>query len=381
MTVQQQAAIQSMTEWLSHENELGRKPHKIEVAGQFERHDMQYYIIKYKKNMLGGWLLGVCGGYEAPEDTEHCGHIFSEMQPYDQVTAEDEAIRMVEMVREYWMQQAAAYEAGQGAAHEEEGSEDGNGSGGVFNGFVLLNSSEFDIEQLKSHLQQDWNITVSDAEKEEDQAESDSDGPPPLVFEAEGCMLAVSFINAPVPDDEAVRNAASNYLWPQAAQVAETHVAQLIVAVFKREASQLDAAAVYTKLVSSCLKLPNAIGIYTSGTVFQPEFYQEVTENMKQEGQFPLLNLIYFGLLRTENGVSGYTIGLQNFGKDEIEVLDSSYEPADLRDFLADIAWYIISADVTLHDGETIGFSEEQKLAITRSAGVSLPHDTLKIQL
>lgn len=205
-----------MTEWLSHENELGRKPHKIEVAGQFERHDMQYYIIKYKKNMLGGWLLGVCGGYEAPEDTEHCGHIFSEMQPYDQVTAEDEAIRMVEMIREYWMQQAAAYEAGQGAPHEEESSEDGNGSGGVFNGFVLLNSSEFDIEQLKSHLQQDWNITVSDAEKEEDQAESDSDGPPPLVFEAEGCMLAVSFINAPVPDDEAVRNAASNYLWPQA---------------------------------------------------------------------------------------------------------------------------------------------------------------------
>lgn len=381
MTVQQQAAIQSMVEWLSHENELGHKPHKIEVAGQFERHDMQYYIIKYKKNMLGGWLLGVCGGYEAPEDTEHCGHIFSGMQPYDHNTAEDEAIKMVEMVREYWMQQAAAYEAAQGAAQGEDGSEEEDRSGGVFNGFVLLNSSAFDVEQLKAHLQRDWNITVSDADKEEVQAEANSDGPPPLVFEAEGCMLAVSFINAPVPDDEAVRNAGSNYLWRQAVQVTQTHVAQLIVAVFKREASQLDAAAVYTKLVSSCLKLPNAIGIYTSGTVFQPEFYQEVTENMKQEGQFPLLNLIYFGLVQTENGFGGYTIGLQNFGKDEIEVLDSSYEPADLRDFLADIAWYIISADVTLHDGETIGFSEEQKLAITRSAGVYLPQDTLKIQL
>lgn len=383
MTVQQQAAMQSMAEWLAHENELGRKPHKIEVAGQFKRHDMQYYIFKYKKNMLGGWLLGVCGGYETPEDTEHCGHIFSEMQPYDPNTAEDEAIKMVEMVREYWMQQAAAYESAQGTTDGEDDAETegDHRSGGVFNGFVLLNSSAFDVEQLKAQLQSDWNITVSETEQEEASAEADSDGPPPLVFEAEGCMLAVSFINAPVPDDEAVRNAATNYLWPQAVQVTETHVAQLIVAVFKREASQLDAAAVYTKLVSSCLKLPNAIGIYTSGTVFQPEFFQEVTENMKQHDQFPLLNVIYFGLLRTENGISGYTIGLQNFGKDEIEVLDSPYEPAELRDFLADIAWYIISADVTLHDGETIGFSEDQKLAITRSAGVNLPHDTLKIQL
>ncbi|WP_397347120.1 DUF4261 domain-containing protein [Paenibacillus sp. 32O-W] len=36
--------------------------------------------------------------------------------------------------------------------------------------------------------------------------------------------------------------------------------------------------------------------------------------------------------------------------------------------------------DVTLRDGETIGFSAEQRLPITRSAGVYVNGDSLKIQ-
>ena len=61
-------------------------------------------------------------------------------------------------------------------------------------------------------------------------------------------------------------------------------------------------------------------------------------------------------------------------------MLDSQATPAELREFLMDIALYIVEQDVTLRDGETIGFSAEQKLPITRSEGVYLPDDTLKIK-
>ena len=57
MTIQQQAALQSMIDWLEHENELGRKPSKIEIAGEFDLHDMHYYIFKYKKSMLGKCVI------------------------------------------------------------------------------------------------------------------------------------------------------------------------------------------------------------------------------------------------------------------------------------------------------------------------------------
>ncbi|MFL1671747.1 DUF4261 domain-containing protein [Paenibacillus dendritiformis] len=371
MTAQQQAAMHSMIEWLSDEHELGREPSKIEIAGEFDLHNMHYYIFKYKKTMLGKWLLGVCGGYESPSDTEHCGHVFSEMQPYDPATAQQEAIAMVEMIREYWMKQAAALEAEQAQSDPSESKKE---SSGLFNGFVLLNTSECDLEQIKANLLQDWNISCPSGENSEEEREGI------LVCEVEGFTLAVSFVDAPVPDGEAEHYAQGNYLWPEAVEITKTHVAQIILAVFTRSGSPLDSGRMYTKLAASCLKLPNAIGLYSSGTVYQPEFFVELAEMMKSDDAFPLLNLVYFGLVGTETGVSGYTIGLEHFGKDEIEVLDSQATPAELRNFLIDISAYVVEQDVTLRDGETIGFTAEQKLPITRSEGVYVNGDSLKIE-
>lgn len=101
---------------------------------------------------------------------------------------------------------------------------------------------------------------------------------------------------------------------------------------------------------------------------------------MKSDDMLPLLNLVHFGLIRTENGMGAYTYGLRAFGKDEIEILDSQASPSELRDFLIEISGYILEQDVTLRDGETIGFSAEQRLSITRSAGVYVNGDSLKIQ-
>lgn len=384
MTSQQQAAMASMVSWLAHENELGREPGKIEIAGEFDLHGMHYYMFKYKKNLLGKWLLGVCGGYEDPSDTEHCGHVFSEMQPYDPATAEQEAIAMVEMIREYWMKRAAELEAAEAQAQTQTqadgsaGNEEDGKSSGIFNGFVLLNTHECDLELIKANLLQDWNIAYSRDEDEQENPGEEKESI--LVFEAEGCTLAVSFVDAPVPDGEAEFHAQGNYLWREAVEVTKTHVAQIIVATFPRSGSPLDSGKMYAKLAASCLKLPNAVGIYMSGTVFQPEFFVELAEVMKSEDIVPLLNLIHFGLVGSEAGVSGYTNGLASFGKDEIEVLDSQASPAELRDFLIAIAGYVIDRDVTLRDGETIGFTAEQKLPITRSEGVYVEGDSLKIQ-
>ncbi|MBE6901240.1 MAG: hypothetical protein E7478_02080 [Ruminococcaceae bacterium] len=107
MSLQQDAAKAAMIRWLANPAELGKAPKKIEAAGEFELHGLIYYIFKYKKTALGKWLVGVCGGYEAGE-MDHCGHVFSEMQPYDESTAQQHCTDMVEMLRSYWMEQALA---------------------------------------------------------------------------------------------------------------------------------------------------------------------------------------------------------------------------------------------------------------------------------
>lgn len=110
---QKQASARSMAEWLGHPQELGKYPAKLECAGEFELHEMRYYIFRYKKFLLGKWLLGVCGGYE-DDGTDHCGHVFSQREEYDPAIAEEKAVKMVEQIRAYWMQKAEQIEKGAG---------------------------------------------------------------------------------------------------------------------------------------------------------------------------------------------------------------------------------------------------------------------------
>ena len=42
--------------------------------------------------------MAVCGGYEG-DGVGHCGHIFSEMEPYDPATAQEKCVAMVEKIR------------------------------------------------------------------------------------------------------------------------------------------------------------------------------------------------------------------------------------------------------------------------------------------
>ena len=67
---------------------------------------MRYYFFKFKTCLLGPWLIGVSGGYESDTTLEPCGHTFSNMKKYHASTAESDCIKMIEMIRAYWMEQA-----------------------------------------------------------------------------------------------------------------------------------------------------------------------------------------------------------------------------------------------------------------------------------
>lgn len=106
---QMAAAQQAMIVWLTHIEELGKAPFKIECVNEFELYDLHYYVFRFKKNMFGSWLLGICGGYETDE-LEHCGHIFSNMEKYKEDTAIEVSKIIVEEIRTYWIQKAEEQE-------------------------------------------------------------------------------------------------------------------------------------------------------------------------------------------------------------------------------------------------------------------------------
>ena len=244
--------------------------------------------------------------------------------------------------------------------------------GSAFLAFVLLESPAWDPDRFRQDLRDLYGIPCLT------EAEEDEDGGSTLTFEVDGMLAAVSLYPFPVPHGEAEENAAHNYLWQEAVETAARHQGQLLVTVLPREQAHRAAAMLQVKLVCAACRQRGVLGIYANGTVYQPEFYLNAAQPM-EDGDLPLLDLVWMGLYRRESGLCGYTDGLRSFGKDEIEVLDAQAEPGDLHSFLLDLSSYVLEEDVSFHDGETIGFTEGQYLPISRSAGVWHGGMTLKI--
>ena len=254
--------------------------------------------------------------------------------------------------------------------------------GGVLPSFVLLDEVAFDVDAFVKDLYDDWGIEIPADQIKKATEKADGDLPM-LVATLGNATIAVSLMPAPVPDGEAVGNAKTNFRWPEAVAVTECHKACILVAVLPPEEQSLkETAVLHAKLCASVLKQPHATAINTAGTVFDPAFYIDSAEQYVKEGKFPILNHIFFGLYSNDGGgmVSGYTYGLGNLGKKDIEILDSNHSPDEVLDFMTDIALYILEYDAILKHGETIGFSAEQKLAITESAGIAVDGRSLKIE-
>ncbi len=358
---QMQAAAEAMTGWLAHPQELGREPARLECAGEFDLHELHYYIFKYKQNRLGKWLLGVCGGFEA-DSLEHCGHVFSEMQEYHEATAEADAIALVETVRKYWTEQA-------------QSAEERKKTPGTFLNFVLLEKPEWDKAALVTELKEHWGIE-DEPDDDDDKADDDSDDI--LIISYQGAMISVALMPGPIPEGEVVAAASSNYMWPEGQEVVRRQQAHLMIAVMGQLMPPLDGGSLLVKLVAAVCQQPGALGVYANDTVYPVDYYQHFA-GMLDEDAFPIFNLVWFGLYKDKGGLCGYTNGLSQFGYDEIEVLNTAAQPSELHDFLSSVAGYVLECEAVLQDGETIGFTEEQKLPITKSRGVAVDGDSLKI--
>ena len=250
----------------------------------------------------------------------------------------------------------------------EEGSATEEEAAGTFCGSVLLSEDEWDKDKLISDLQAYWGIELP----KEDTEDEDT------IVNFDKCRIVISKFPAPVPNEEAEINAENNWMWEEAVEVTKTHKAHIVVAILGDEEDLISRGILYTKIMATCCKQENAIGVFTCGVVFEPSYYMKSAE-MIRDGELPIFTWVWFGLYRTENGLSTYTYGMKAFGKLELEILDVDEEAGKLLSFISSISSYVLQDDVEFKDGETIGLSEEDIHQITLSKGVALPEKTLKI--
>ena len=242
----------------------------------------------------------------------------------------------------------------------------------TFVGFVLLDEVRFDAEKYVKDLKEDWNLDYDFEITQEDNT---------IIADYNGMIMTASLMPAPIPDNEAVEQAKTNYRWEKAVEAAEKHKAHLLVSVINRgDMDNIEGAKHYVKLLANATKQEGCLGINILGTVIHPQMYYDFAKLYDENDDFPIENIVYIGLYGDENNtVSGYTYGIEQFGKKELEIIKSSEEAEEVYNFLASISDYIITSDVVLNDGETIGFSEEQKIQISVSEGIALDGETIKL--
>ena len=242
----------------------------------------------------------------------------------------------------------------------------------TFVGFVLLDEVRFDAEKYVKNLKEDWGMSY-DFEITHDNST--------IIADNNGMILTASLMPAPIPDNEAIEQAKTNYRWDGAVEAAERHKAHLLVSVINRgDMDNIEGAKHYVKLLANATKQEGCLGINILGTVIHPQMYYDFAKLYDENDDFPIENIVYIGLYGDENNtVSGYTYGIEQFGKKELEIIKSLEEAEEVYNFLASISDYIITSDVVLNDGETIGFSEEQKIQISVSKGIALDGETIKL--
>ena len=237
---------------------------------------------------------------------------------------------------------------------------------------MFNNGETFDLDKLVEHLKTHWNLKVYDIERG-DRASS-------LTIDEE--VVAFATISHQIPWDDIKVTAPYAYNWKTAENDLQNHNSHMIVTIIHSEKSPLDSFRIFTKVLSSLLATSNSIGVYQGNqTLLIPKKQYIESAEVLKENKTPFDLWLYIGLRKTEKGNNVYTYGLTFFDKLEIEVVDSKLDLQEIYLYISNICCYIIGSNVTFKNGETLGYTDEQKIKIRQSKGQFVDGQTLRLEM
>jgi hypothetical protein len=237
---------------------------------------------------------------------------------------------------------------------------------------MFENSETFEINTLADYLKSHWQISISDI--------SGDNGT--VVFTIQGESIALATMTVQIPWSDIEVTAKYSYNWISAIKDLENHNSHIIATVISSNNNNLERFKILTKVLSSIIATSNCLGVYqgSQSLLIPRQQYLESAEALKTD-QIPIDLWVYIGLRKAENGNSAYTYGLNAFDKLEMEIINTKFNLEEIHSFLTNICDYIISSNVTLKSGETLGYTAEQKIKITKSKGQFVEGQSLKLEI
>ena len=247
---------------------------------------------------------------------------------------------------------------------------------GTFVGFVLTTSDVWSKTSFLNNLKENWNLILHEEECDDKEGNSTF-----MARNDEGLTVAVTSLNVPVPNGEAEFYAKGNYTWHDAEKVVHGHTAHLILMTMGEDVYAC--GKLFVQAADALLQQDIALALYTDGVVFSPQMYHDSAAMMK-EGDLPILNWVWLGIHQTPIARIVYTYGMRKLGFEEMEYVcpiknDDLNAFNAMRSMMLDIVTYVLVQKVQFQDGETLGFTLDQKLPISYSKGIAVEGNTFKI--
>lgn len=235
--------------------------------------------------------------------------------------------------------------------------------GALLNMIALKEQSILTKEDIQNQIKEDWGINLDTSEI--------SMSENAIVFKAENEMVALMNLDLPIPWDQIEAPCNYSSTWHEATTEMKEHNAHQIVSIISENTSLIKRELLLNKIVSSFLKLNKSIGVYIGRSQLVRSKQEFIEECVKiKDNHYPVANWIFYGLKSTNEGNTGFTIGMKHFGYKEFEILNSVNELSEIYALFYNTSAYVVQNDIIFKKKETIGYTESQKLPlkITKSS-------------
>ena len=229
---------------------------------------------------------------------------------------------------------------------------------------VLLREPQFEgVDKLRSALEAEGGEFLPVQVKQSDNT---------ISFHLGDDKIVVSSMKIAVPWGDLRGPCSAAWYWPEAARELRAHKSHILVVVVPGTPDRKAAAIKLTKVTAALVSSSPALGVFwgSSGTVHAPLPFCETAAAIGPD-RLPVEIWVGFGLIPEDGEThSVYTSGLEDFGMQEIEIHSSQRDPQFLYERLFDVVHYVLKRDVLLHDGETIGITDTERITIQQTQSV-----------
>jgi hypothetical protein len=187
-----------------------------------------------------------------------------------------------------------------------------------------------------------------------------------LMFKVGIVEAFVATMPAPIPWRDLEGPCATAWWWPDATAEMKKHKAHFVIYLRQSNDNAVSKCILLTKIVAAVTATSNSVGVYwgNGALVYPPELMLKSVASMTPKNLPVNLWIDFRAAPQPGETILGHTTGLYDFGLLEIEIQDSKESPKEVMKMLTAAAEYLLVHGPIMKSGDTIGFSETQRIPV-----------------